>query len=223
MTLRQDTEDSDELKLKGAMLVKVRGLSHDERVAEGWQDFPGNIPCTEYDNGAILYPACEECKKPGTIFGSYAGGRWGITTTGEPYERPKGRKETPKWAFPAAAMAVLLVAFVAAGVITLWKVNQHQEDQVQQQQQIIREQRAMMARQLENQHTIQRIIRGNQDNLNKSLNHLQDRIDGVVAERDGLRAANQQLSQSNQDLQNRLSGPGGGNKGGGGGKGGGSR
>ena len=215
MTVReQEIEETSKLKLKGAMLVRARGLTPDERDAEGWQDYPEDIPCTEYDNGAILYPACEECKKPGTIYGSYAGGRWGITTTGEPYERPKGRKETPKWAFPAAAMAVLLVAFVAAGVITLWKVNQHQQDQVQQQQQIIREQRAMMARQLENQRSIQRILRGNQDSLKKSLGDIKDTVAGVVAERDGLRSANAQLSQSNQDLQNRLSGRGGGKGGG---------
>jgi hypothetical protein len=206
MTLPQseksETEETDDLKIKGAMLVKVRGMTPDERAAEGWQAYPEDIPCTEYDNGAVLYPACETCDKPGTIYASYAGGRWGLGPTGEPYERPASQKK-PKSLYSAVALAVLLVALTGVAVATLWKVNQDQREQVQQQQQIIRQQRAMMDRQMESQRTIQRIILGNRADVEKALDDIRAKVDGVVAERDGLRDANAQLGQSNERLSQR--------------------
>ena len=207
MTVReQEIEETSKLKLKGAMLVRARGLTPDERAAEGWQDYPEDIPCTEYDNGAVLYPACEKCDKPGTLYASYGGSRWGVTSAGEPYERPPTRKVLPRWFYPAVAMAVLLTALAAAGVFTLWKVSSDQRDQVHQQQAIIRQQQVMMHRQLESQRTIQRIVRGNQTDLKKALDDIKGQVSGVVAERNGLRDANSQLSQSNEQLKKRAAG-----------------
>lgn len=207
MTLiQQEIEEVDELKIKGAMLVKVRGMTPGERAAEGWDDYPDDIPCAEYDNGAVLYSACERCDKPGTIYASYAGGRWGIDSAGEPYQRPSTRKVTPRWVYPAVALALLLTVLAVAGVVAVWNVNQAQRDQVHQQQQIIQEQRAMMARQLESQRSIQRTIRENRAEVKKSLDDIRGQVAGVVAERDGLRAANAQLSQSNEQLKKRAGG-----------------
>lgn len=200
---QQETEETEELKIKGAMLVKVRDMTPEERAAEGWQDYPEGIPSIEWDNGAVLYPACEQCDKPGTIYASYAGGRWGINSAGESYQRPPTRKVTPKWVYPAVALAMLLTLLAAAGVVTVWNVNQSQRDQVSQQQQVIREQRAMLDRQMESQQTIQRIIRGNQADVKQALDDIKGQVSGVVAERDGLRAANEQLRQSNEQLQQR--------------------
>lgn|SRR5512144_2133542 len=202
----QETKETDELKLKGAMLVKVRGMTPEERLGEGWQNHPEDIPCIEYDTGAVLYPACERCDKPGTFYGTYESVRWGIDSAGEPYERPPGRKVTPRWFYPAVAFAVLLTALAAAGVVTLFRVNQDQRDQVHQQQQIIREQRAMMSRQMDNQRTIERLIRGNKTDVKQALDDIKGQVSGVVAERDGLRAANAQLSQDNAQLKKRAGG-----------------
>jgi len=199
----RETETTDQMKVKGAMLVRVRGMTPDERAAEGWQDSPRDIPCVEFDNGAVLYPACEECDKPGTIYGTYAGGRWGVNSTDEPYRRPPAQKMTPRWAYPAVALALLLTALAVAGAFTLLRVNQDQRRQVDQQQQIIQEQRSLMNRQADDQRTIQRLIRTNRADVQKSLEDIKNEVAGVVAERDGLRAANAQLGQSNDQLRKR--------------------
>ena len=197
-------EEPEELKVKGAMLVKIRGMTSEERAAEGWENHPEAIPCVEYDNGAVLYSACQECDRPGTIYASYAGGRWGIDPAGEPYQRTPTRRVTPKWVYPAVALAVLVAGLAAGAVVMLWNVNQDQHGQVREQQRIIQDQRTLMNRQLESQQTIQRIVRSNQSELERSLEHVTRQVEGVAAARNRLRDANAQLRQRNTRLQQRV-------------------
>jgi hypothetical protein len=196
MSLRhQDKTAPDELTMKGAMLVRVRGMSPDERVAEGWQDHPDDVPCAEYDNGAVLYPACARCNGPGTMYASYAGQRWGINPSGEPYERAADRRSIPRWVYLAVTVAVLVAALAVAGIATFTSVNQDQRSQLQHELRIMREQRAVMARQLENQREIQRLVRGNQRDLEKLVDDVGGKLDTALRNQERLKQNDEALKR----------------------------
>lgn len=196
----------DELRMKGAMLVKLRSMTPEERLAEGWQKYPEDIACAEYDNGAILYSGCEHCHKPGTIYANVGGQRWGIDSTGEPYARPSKRKRTPIWAYALVVLAVLVAGLAATGVVTLRTMKQDQGSKLDQQYQIMREQRSALDRQLATQRRTERLIRDNQKQLERLIKGVGDKVDTSEANQAAMRQSYENL----QRLINQRSAGGGG-------------
>lgn len=109
-----------ELKLTGARVVKIRPMTDDERALEGWESIPGDILAGEYDNGAVVYPACADCGRPADVWALYGGTRWKIEPLAEADTPcpPPPVVRLPRWV--AITLIVGLVVAVTA-LILLWR------------------------------------------------------------------------------------------------------
>lgn len=92
-------------------------MADDERALEGWESAPGDIIVGEYDNGAILYPACPDCGRPGDVWAMYHGQRWKIEPRAEIDACPPSLRGLPPWALWLILLTLVLSLFNAVALV----------------------------------------------------------------------------------------------------------